>query len=59
MKCVADENVDAVIVSRLRKQGVDVWYVAEAAPGITDDEVLARAAEDDALLLTSARTSES
>ena len=40
MKFVADEGVEARIVERLRFEGHDVDYIAEFAPGITDDEVL-------------------
>ena len=53
MKCVADENVDSAIETALRSAGHDVWYVAEEARGILDDEVLRRAADENALLLTS------
>lgn len=53
MKWVADENVDSSIVEALRKSGHEVWYVAEEAVGIEDDEVLQRAANDNALLITS------
>lgn len=49
---VADEGVEAAIVERLREQGEDVWYVAEMAPSISDEEVLALANERGALLLT-------
>ena len=52
MKCVADENVDFPIVSALRDSGHDVWYVAEEAVGILDEEVPRKAAIEDALLLT-------
>ncbi|MFQ5739316.1 MAG: DUF5615 family PIN-like protein [Acidobacteriota bacterium] len=52
MKCVADENVDSSIVTALRDSGHDVWYVAEEKRGIEDDEVLQKAAGENALLLT-------
>ena len=52
MKCVADENVDSDIVTALRDTGHEVWYVAEIARGIADDEVLQIAAVSSALLLT-------
>lgn len=51
MKFVADEGVDSAVVSVLRKGGHDVLYVAEAAPGLTDGEVLKLANSQDALLL--------
>jgi len=37
---LGDENVDSEIVERLHKDGHRVWYVAEMAPGIADDDVL-------------------
>lgn len=53
MKLAADENVDRAIVDALRQAGHDVWYVAEAAAGITDEQVLETALRNSALLLTS------
>lgn len=32
MRFVADESVDAQIVARLREDGFDVFYIAEAGP---------------------------
>ncbi len=52
MKWVADENIDASIVRALRNSGHDVWYVADEARGIGDREVLQRAEEENALLIT-------
>jgi predicted nuclease of predicted toxin-antitoxin system len=52
MRWVADEGVDAPIVARLREQDHVVWYVAEMMAGIADEEVLALAQEQDAILLT-------
>ena len=52
MNFVADEGVDRQIVERLRADGHSVLYVAEMAPGITDDVVLSRANQESALLLT-------
>jgi len=52
MRFLADEGVDRPLVLRLRAQGYEVDYIADLAPGITDDEVLARANEAGALLLT-------
>lgn len=40
MNLVADENVDAGIVSALRGAGHDVTYVREMDPGIDDKRVL-------------------
>jgi len=53
MKLLADESVDRPIVERLRRDGHDVLYVAELESGISDTEVLQRANELSALLVTS------
>ena len=37
MNFLADENLDRQIVERLRQDGHTVLYVAEMAPGISDD----------------------
>ncbi len=52
MKIVADECVDDEIVLRLRNDGHKVDYVAEASPGILDEDVLILANNDNTLLLT-------
>ena len=52
MNFLADENVDSEIVDRLRKDGHQVWYVAEMDPGISDEAVLELANKGDALILT-------
>jgi predicted nuclease of predicted toxin-antitoxin system len=52
VKLIADEGVDAAIVARLRSSGHDVSYVAELAPGITDEAVLELANGDKRVLLT-------
>jgi len=48
----ADESVDRDIVQRLRREGHQVWYVAEMDLGISDNEVLELANRETALLLT-------
>ena len=52
MRLLCDEGVDRPIVEALRADGHDVLYVAEMAPGIDDEKVLARANELGALLVT-------
>ena len=52
MKLLADESVERIIVERLRQAGHSVDYIAEMAPGITDDDVLIRAVKNSDLLLT-------
>ena len=49
---LADESVDKPIVQALRDLGFDVVYIAESAPGIRDEEVLAIATADARVLLT-------
>lgn len=52
MNFLADEDVDFPVVQRLRGDGHEVLYVAEMAPGISDETVLAVANDKNALLLT-------
>lgn len=52
IRLAADENIQASLVRALRKEGHDVLYVAENAGGITDNAVLAWAAEQERILLT-------
>jgi predicted nuclease of predicted toxin-antitoxin system len=52
MKFLVDENMDAAIVDRLRQEGYQALYVAEMKPGIYDDEVLALANHEGAILIT-------
>jgi predicted nuclease of predicted toxin-antitoxin system len=52
VRWLADECVDAGLVSRLRGAGHDVAYIAEIASGAPDAEVLRRAFDDGRLLLT-------
>ena len=52
MNLLADEGVDRQIVERLRQEGHHVVYIAEVEPGITDEVVLDRANEINALLIT-------
>ena len=54
---VADECVDRQIVERLRTAGHEVAYVAEMAPGVSDDEILRDANDKQALLLTADKDS--
>ena len=49
---VADESVDFRIVVQLRQLGLTVYSIAEQQPSIKDEQVLALANENDALLIT-------
>lgn len=53
MNFVADEGIDRQIVELLRQDGHEILYVAEMEPSIPDEEVLNRANEKGALLITS------
>lgn len=52
MNLLADESVDRQIVERLRRDGHHVVYVTESGPGMSDEDVLALAGREQALLLT-------
>jgi predicted nuclease of predicted toxin-antitoxin system len=49
---LADEGVDRQIVTRLRREGYTVRYVAEMEPGISDDIVLDLANQEADILVT-------
>ena len=49
MNLLADEGVDKQIVVRLREEGYSVRYIAEMAPGISDDIVLELANKEGSL----------
>lgn len=52
MRWLADECVAAPLVASLRALGHDVLYVAEAAAGLNDTDVIALALHEQRLLLT-------
>ena len=52
MRWLADECVDAGLVSRLRGAGHDVSYMAEMSSGASDADVLRQAESETRLLLT-------
>jgi len=52
MKFLVDECCDAALVGHLRGAGHDVGYVAETAGGMTDDDVLRTAFDQDRFLVT-------
>ena len=52
MKLLADENIDRPIVEKLRDSGIDVLYVDEKSKGISDNEVLNMAEDEDRILIT-------
>ncbi len=49
---MADECCDAGLVSSLREDGHDVLYVLEIKPGVSDDEVLIEAYNEERILVT-------
>lgn len=52
MNILADENIDEQIIETLRKNGYNILYVGEMAPGISDEVVLSKANKMSAVLLT-------
>jgi predicted nuclease of predicted toxin-antitoxin system len=52
MRWLVDECVDAPLVHQLRAGGHDILYMAEVAPCAGDEYVLARADQEQRLLLT-------
>ena len=53
MNMLADENIEAPIIARLRADGHVVTAIAESHPGIPDTEVLQLAAHLQVILVTS------
>lgn len=52
MRALADENFPRPAVEALRRPGWDVFSVAEACPGVPDEEVAALCADQQRILLT-------
>lgn len=52
MRWLADECVDASLVTRLREAGYDTVYLAQAAPSAMDADIVALARREGRLLLT-------
>ncbi|HLX56031.1 MAG TPA: DUF5615 family PIN-like protein [Ktedonobacteraceae bacterium] len=52
MKILADENISARLVERLRQEGHEVEYISEIARGSKDSTVLDIANKQGALLIT-------
>ena len=52
MRFLADENFPGDAVTALRAAGHDVLWIRTDAPGITDEDVLARSLDDARVLLT-------
>jgi len=52
MKFLADEGLDAPIVTALRQAGLDVEYVLEKGQGTSDEQVLTRATKEHRILIT-------
>jgi predicted nuclease of predicted toxin-antitoxin system len=51
MQLIADENFPLVSVRLLRQSGYDLTSVTEDSPGIEDTEVLARAVNEQRMIL--------
>jgi predicted nuclease of predicted toxin-antitoxin system len=49
---LADESLDRQIVEHLRADGHSVWYIIDTEPGISNGDVIEKANQMDAVLLT-------
>jgi len=49
---MADENIPALAVHLLRQLGVDIAWVGEFAPGISDEDVLNHARRDGRIVIS-------
>lgn len=52
MRFLADENFPRPAIKVLRQQGWEVFSVAEECPGLSDEEVASRCADQQRILLT-------
>ncbi|MGE0005645.1 MAG: DUF5615 family PIN-like protein [Parvibaculaceae bacterium] len=52
LRILANENIPGQLVEALEQAGCDIDWVRRSAPGISDQEVLARAVRNRRLLLT-------
>ena len=52
MQLIADENFPLISIRLLRQAGCDISSVTEDSPGIEDPEVLARAVNEQRIILT-------
>ncbi|HEX8584542.1 MAG TPA: DUF5615 family PIN-like protein [Allosphingosinicella sp.] len=52
MRILADENMHPLVVTQLRQAGLDVDYVRDTAPGMSDEEILARPDIGEMVLIT-------
>lgn len=55
MRILADENVERLVIERLRQDGHIVDAIAAQAPGTLDPPILARAVAENVVLLTADR----
>jgi predicted nuclease of predicted toxin-antitoxin system len=53
MILVADEGIDREIVAQLRKDGHEVFYIAEMLPSVSDSDILDLARKKNSVLITS------
>jgi predicted nuclease of predicted toxin-antitoxin system len=52
VKLVLDESIERQVANALMNEGYQIWYILDMERGIPDNEVLAAANSNDALLLT-------
>ena len=49
---IADENIDRLMVSKLRKKGYEVFSIREKLRGIPDSEIVVMVKEKKGILIT-------
>lgn len=52
MRILADENIPRAAVQKLRKDGHDVYWVRESCPGVSDEEVIRQAVDEQRIIVT-------
>ncbi|HAJ78724.1 MAG TPA: hypothetical protein DCO75_03050 [Fibrobacteres bacterium] len=52
MQFLADENIPLLSVKLIRSTGIDLTYISEVSPGISDSDVLKLSETQNRILLT-------
>ena len=52
IKYIADENIPLVVVTELKKKGLDIESTSETKRGLTDSEILKLAYEKNKIVIT-------
>ena len=51
-RLLLDENIGSIVAQTLRKNGLDIFSVAQERPGVSDEEVVRRAMLDERIIIT-------